>query len=188
MSASRVLFRALRTLAAGAVLMLGLALTGCSGGPDSGLQSDPAAMASASAAKASGQEDGVVSGGEPGLEPGWEAGQSTAPITAAGGGASLAGDGVPSDGGVVAEDGVIPDGGVIPGDSATLVVHGMSCPLCANNVDKQLLDVKGVKAVRVDMGTGEVLVELIPGVVVTRDQLAGAVDRSGFTLAEVRVQ
>lgn len=71
--------------------------------------------------------------------------------------------------------------------SAILVVHGMSCPLCANNVDKQLLDVAGVTEVLVDMGTGEVTLSLAPDVPVTRRQLVEAVDRSGFTLAEVRI-
>jgi len=72
--------------------------------------------------------------------------------------------------------------------SATLVVHGMSCPLCANNVDKQLLDIAGVTEVLVDMGTGEVTLNLAADVPVTRRQLVEAVDRSGFTLAEVRIQ
>jgi len=154
MSASRVLSRtparSRRTLGTGAILILGLALAGCSGGPAPDPASDPAALASAEAGAA---------------------GAAAGPATVANAGGAL----------LTADD-------VIPGDAATLVVHGMSCPLCANNVDKQLLDVKGVKNVRVDMGTGEVLVELIPGVVVTRDQLAGAVDRSGFTLAEVRAR
>lgn len=154
MSASRMLSCSHRTLGAGSVLLLGLALAGCSGGPAAGPASDPAAVAPAAAATG----------------PGQEAGEPTAPITTGGAGALLTGD------------------DVIPGDAATLVVHGMSCPLCANNVDKQLLDVKGVKNVWVDMGTGEVRVQLVPGVVVTRDQLAGAVDRSGFTLAEVRAR
>lgn len=76
---------------------------------------------------------------------------------------------------------------VISGPSATLVVYGMSCPLCANNVDKQLLEVDGVESVQVDMGTGEVKVALAPDARVTRRQLTEAVDRSGFTVAEVRV-
>ena len=76
----------------------------------------------------------------------------------------------------------------IVGTSATLVVHGMSCPLCANNVDKQLLTVQGVQSVSVDMGTGEVVVEIDPQAGVTTSQLAKAVDDSGFTLAEVRSQ
>lgn len=76
---------------------------------------------------------------------------------------------------------------VVDSPTATLIVHGMSCPLCANNVDKQLLDVPGVSGVNVDMGTGEAKVKFMPGAKVTKQQLADAVDKSGFTLAEVRV-
>lgn len=76
---------------------------------------------------------------------------------------------------------------VLDSRSATLIVHGMSCPLCANNVDKQLLAVPGVSAVNVDMGTGEAKVQMLPAARVTRRQLADAVYKSGFTLAEVRV-
>ena len=68
-----------------------------------------------------------------------------------------------------------------------MLVYGMSCPLCANNVDKQLLAVPGVRSVNVDMGTGEVRVGLEANAGVTRAQLGEAVDRSGFTLTEVRV-
>ena len=74
----------------------------------------------------------------------------------------------------------------LTGSSATLIVHGMSCPLCANNVDDLLMAVPGVKSVNVDMGTGEVKVALAQGARVTREQLAKAVDDSGFTLAELR--
>lgn len=74
----------------------------------------------------------------------------------------------------------------INGSSATLVVHGMSCPLCANNVDKQLLTVPGVMSVNVDMGSGEVKVAFAPKARVTKAQLAKAIDSSGFTLVEVR--
>src|SRR5882724_8189072 len=42
--------------------------------------------------------------------------------------------------------------------TATLVVHGLSCPQCASNVDKQLLAVKGVQQVNVNLGTGQVVV------------------------------
>lgn len=75
----------------------------------------------------------------------------------------------------------------LTGSSATLIVHGMSCPLCANNVDKLLMTVPGVESVKVNMGTGEVKVALAPSARVTRAQLAKAVDDSGFTLTEVRV-
>jgi len=64
-----------------------------------------------------------------------------------------------------------------------LTIHGMSCPLCANNVDKSLLAVPGVTDVKVDMSTGVATVTLDGVTPVTRQQLASAVDRSGFTLA-----
>jgi copper chaperone CopZ len=75
----------------------------------------------------------------------------------------------------------------IKGTSATLVVHGMSCPLCAHNVDQQLLAVPGVVGVRLDMGTGEASITLDGSGRTTREMLAAAIDRSGFTLQEVRV-
>ncbi len=75
----------------------------------------------------------------------------------------------------------------IASSSATLIVHGMSCPLCASNVDKQLLSIRGITSADVDMGTGAVTIKLAPGSTVTRAQLADAVDKSGFTLTEVRV-
>lgn len=85
------------------------------------------------------------------------------------------------------QPGIAEPAAVVDSLTATLIVHGMSCPLCANNVDKQLLDVPGVSDVNVDMGTGEAKVKFMPGAKVTKQQLADAVDKSGFTLAEVRV-
>ncbi|MFN0060636.1 MAG: heavy-metal-associated domain-containing protein [Planctomycetota bacterium] len=76
---------------------------------------------------------------------------------------------------------------VVDSPTATLIVYGMSCPLCANNVDKQLLDVPGVSGVNVDMGTGEAKVRFLPGARVTKQQLSDAINKSGFTLAELRV-
>jgi copper chaperone CopZ len=71
--------------------------------------------------------------------------------------------------------------------SATLIVHGMGCPLCANNVDKQLLKVPGVDAVNVDLGTGRVTVSFASGAPRPGDdRLAKAVANSGYTL--VRIQ
>lgn len=74
----------------------------------------------------------------------------------------------------------------ISGTSATLIVHGMSCPLCVSNVDKQLLTIPGVASVNVDLGSGEVDVSLAPNARVSKAQLAKAVYSSGFTLVEVR--
>ena len=66
-----------------------------------------------------------------------------------------------------------------------LVVHGMGCPLCANNVDKQLLAVRGVEAVSVDLGTGRVAVRIGRSASVSRGDLSRAVERSGYTLVRV---
>lgn len=70
-------------------------------------------------------------------------------------------------------------------ESVVLTIHGMSCPLCATNVDNSLLDVPGVKSVQLDMSTGEATLMIDPQAGVTRRQLAEAVDRSGFTLVGI---
>lgn len=75
----------------------------------------------------------------------------------------------------------------IRGGSAVLTVYGMSCPLCANNVDNVLLDVPGVTGVHVDMGTGAATVTLDSKRPPTRRMLARAVDKSGFTLKAIEV-
>lgn len=77
------------------------------------------------------------------------------------------------------------DDAAITGGRAVLVVHGMSCPLCANNVDKTLAAVPGVTSVLVDMGSGRATVTLDGATKVTRGQLAKAVDKSGFSLKSI---
>lgn len=66
-----------------------------------------------------------------------------------------------------------------------MFVKGMSCPLCATNIDKQLMHVRGVEHVSVNLGTGEVQVRLAPGNPPTREELAAAIERSGFTLDRI---
>jgi len=68
----------------------------------------------------------------------------------------------------------------------TLVVYGMSCPLCATNVDKQLLAIDGVSNVDVDLSSGNIDVALKDAPKPTTRQLAGAVERSGFTLMDIK--
>ena len=77
-------------------------------------------------------------------------------------------------------------GDVLTGPTAVLEVHGLSCPLCANNLDKELLRLPGVESVAVDIGTGRVRLELAAGAEVRRGALEQAVRRSGFTLMSVR--
>lgn len=73
----------------------------------------------------------------------------------------------------------------LPGDSATLTVQGLSCPLCASNVDKQLLKVAGVRDVSVDLGAGLVKVRFDPATAPSEATLRKAVEDSGYTLAAV---
>jgi len=76
----------------------------------------------------------------------------------------------------------------ITADSATLIVHGMSCPLCANNADKKLRDVPGVGNVAIDMGSGKVSVVFSGKEHPSRAQLARAVKDAGFTLVRIDVE
>ena len=65
---------------------------------------------------------------------------------------------------------------------AILTLRGMSCPLCANNVDGRLKKVDGVETVNIDLETGNVTVDF-GSVAPTRAQLETAVKEAGFTLS-----
>ena len=67
-----------------------------------------------------------------------------------------------------------------------LTVHGMSCPLCASNLDEQIERIDGVTESRIDLDTGDVHVTMDADARVTRAMLADAVRRAGFTLKDVR--
>ena len=75
--------------------------------------------------------------------------------------------------------------GRIESESVTMVVRGMSCPKCADNIDLQLRSVRGVRDVAIDLGAGEVKVAVDPMVPPTRSQLAQAIRRSGFSLVSI---
>lgn len=72
-------------------------------------------------------------------------------------------------------------------DTATLWVKGLSCPLCAHNIDKQLARVPGVRNVAVDLSEGKVTLRVSADRPPTREQLARAVDASGFTLDRIEL-
>jgi copper chaperone CopZ len=69
-------------------------------------------------------------------------------------------------------------------DSAVLWVRGLSCPLCAHNIDQQLKRVPGVLTVNVDLGTGKVVTTFEKNRP-SAAELAAAVDAAGFTLARI---
>lgn len=86
---------------------------------------------------------------------------------------------------------LLADNSPVSGTQATLVIKGMSCPLCANNIDTQLRRLNGVTDVQIDMSTGFVTVDLLagpPSSRPTRSALAKAVANTGFTLVEIRTQ
>lgn len=67
----------------------------------------------------------------------------------------------------------------------TMVVHGMSCPLCANNIDLLLRRVPGVIDVTINLADGAVKVHVDQANPPTYAALARAVDQSGFTLVKI---
>lgn len=67
-----------------------------------------------------------------------------------------------------------------------MVVHGLSCPLCSTNLDRQLMRIDGVSDAVVDLGTGEVTVKFEDGHAVAADDLASRVDDAGFTLRSIQ--
>jgi copper chaperone CopZ len=73
----------------------------------------------------------------------------------------------------------------IEASGAVLKVKGMSCPKCANNITLKLKEVQSVQEVLINMGIGEVIVSFGEGEHPSRAQLAGAIDRAGFTLESI---
>jgi copper chaperone CopZ len=66
-----------------------------------------------------------------------------------------------------------------------LTVHGLSCPLCANNLDGQLRRIDGVDEATIDLKTGAVSVRLGEDHSVSAGDLARAVEDAGFTLKAI---
>ena len=75
----------------------------------------------------------------------------------------------------------------IADSTATLAVHGLSCPKCASNVDLTLAEIKGVKSVeKVDLSTGEVKLAFDDNTHPSPATLAKAVKDAGYTLVAIR--
>ncbi|MGE3106743.1 MAG: heavy-metal-associated domain-containing protein [Phycisphaerales bacterium] len=73
----------------------------------------------------------------------------------------------------------------LTGDDAKLYINGMSCPLCATNIDLQLLKVRGVTDVAVDFSTGTALVRFGGSDRPSGAELAHAVAEAGFKLIKI---
>ena len=65
--------------------------------------------------------------------------------------------------------------------SASFTAYGMGCPKCANNITLLLEGVVGVENVRVNMGTGVIVVDLVGDLHPAEVDLATAVEEAGFT-------
>ncbi|MBX3361779.1 MAG: heavy-metal-associated domain-containing protein [Phycisphaeraceae bacterium] len=72
----------------------------------------------------------------------------------------------------------------ITADKVTLAVNGLSCPLCATNVDKQLASLRGVQDIRIDFEKGEIELQL-KDPPPSPSSLARAIDQAGFTLVRI---
>lgn len=68
---------------------------------------------------------------------------------------------------------------------ATLHVRGLSCPLCATNIDKGMRALPGVGGAEVDLGAGTVELTFVPGARPSAKQIDRAVRDSGFTLVGI---
>ena len=71
----------------------------------------------------------------------------------------------------------------VPAATATLVIGGMTCASCVARNEKALRRVPGVVRADVNLATEKATVEYLPGVA-TLDDLAAAVRRAGYEVAE----
>ena len=71
----------------------------------------------------------------------------------------------------------------VPAATATLLIGGMTCASCVARNEKALRRVPGVVRADVNLATEKATVEYIPGVA-SRDDLAAAVRRAGYEVAE----
>lgn len=72
----------------------------------------------------------------------------------------------------------------IDAERVTLAVNGLSCPLCATNVDKQLQGLRGVNSAAIDFANGQIDLNLVDPKP-SPAMLAHAIDRAGFTLVKI---
>lgn len=73
----------------------------------------------------------------------------------------------------------------IPARSVDISALGLSCPLCAHNLDKQLKMIEGVTSADVDLSTGQVRVAFAETACVTPQQLITSVKDAGFSVSRI---
>jgi copper chaperone CopZ len=65
--------------------------------------------------------------------------------------------------------------------TAEITAYGLSCPLCASNLDDQINQISGVEESRIDFETGILYVRVKRGNLVSKSELFRAVRAAGFT-------
>lgn len=73
----------------------------------------------------------------------------------------------------------------LPPGPIVMYMNGLSCPLCATNIDKQVEGLSGVSDVKVDLATGMVKANLTGPKTPSPKQLASAADEAGVTLVKI---
>lgn len=68
-----------------------------------------------------------------------------------------------------------------------LIVFGLSCPLCASNLESQFRRIPGITGHRIDLDSGVIHIQVRQGGFVSTPSLRRAVSDAGFTLQEIRL-
>lgn len=74
----------------------------------------------------------------------------------------------------------------LSGSSATLVVHGLSCPHCAQGVQRELRQIPGIRTVDLDPSEGVAEITYDEAQAPTEEDVKNAVRWGGAILIEVR--
>ena len=67
-----------------------------------------------------------------------------------------------------------------------LGVDGLACPFCAYGIEKKLSAIEGVESIDTDVKSGQVVVTLAKGKVLSEEVARQAVQDAGFTLRSLK--
>ena len=66
----------------------------------------------------------------------------------------------------------------------TLEVKGLSCPICAGSLEKQIKKISGVRSVKIHLSKGRVTI--VTDESVLNESLTKAVEEAGFTAGDIK--
>jgi mercuric ion binding protein len=72
------------------------------------------------------------------------------------------------------------------GNQYALAVDGLACPFCAYGIEKKLSAIDGVESVETDVKSGQVVVTLAEGKILSEEVARQAVKDAGFTLRSLK--